>query len=392
MELPKNITQIGEANHRCKIYVEDYVISYMKQLNHMAEDKDMAVALYGIQRDENDVSYLFLYGACKLNFLQRETRHLSQAQQQEIERCRERYFRNYTFLGYRLLNGEMIEGFHVCEQGICRYIPGYAQFYEKNDSMLAYMLDVREEKQPEVVEQEKYEIVKKRQEERRALQEEKGFCNQIPQNNGNSSGSLRGMRVAVVAVFALLCMVGVSSMNGEEMDLQAMAKQVLSQVLEQQIPDAVAEDTLIAEDKLAEAILQENEAIPTETLSEVSVPQQEPEAVAVQGAAEISPQSVESATMVEPQPVVEPESVVEKEPIAEEPIVEAEPITENVIPTEPQPVVNSEPVSYIIKEGDTLIGISMQKYGSEIKVTEICSLNQIENPDDIKVGQKILLP
>ena len=85
MELPKNITQIGEANQRCKIYVEDYVISYMKQLNHLARDKDMAVALYGIQKEENDVSYFFLYGACKLNFLQRETRHLSQAQYQEIE-------------------------------------------------------------------------------------------------------------------------------------------------------------------------------------------------------------------------------------------------------------------------------------------------------------------
>ena len=84
MELPKNITQIGESDPKCKIYVEDYVISYIKQLNLPAQDKDMAVALYGTRKEEKDISYIFLYGACKLDFLQRESRHLSQAQQQEI--------------------------------------------------------------------------------------------------------------------------------------------------------------------------------------------------------------------------------------------------------------------------------------------------------------------
>ena len=42
--------------------------------------------------------------------------------------------------------------------------------------------------------------------------------------------------------------------------------------------------------------------------------------------------------------------------------------------------------------GDTLIGISIRQYGTDAKVSEICELNQIANPDDIKVGEKILLP
>ncbi|MDE6699495.1 MAG: hypothetical protein K2K10_00545, partial [Acetatifactor sp.] len=86
MELPKNITQIGEVGRDCKIYVEDYVVSYMKQLNRAAQDKDMAVALYGKREEENGVVYYFVYGAGKLDFLQREVRHLSQAQRQEIDR------------------------------------------------------------------------------------------------------------------------------------------------------------------------------------------------------------------------------------------------------------------------------------------------------------------
>ena len=145
MDLPKNITQIGETNPNCKVYVEDYVISYIKQLNRHAGDKEMAVALYGNRKEEAGVTYLFLYGACRLHFLQRESRHLSQAVQQEAEQQRQRYFSQYTFLGYRLLNGDMVEGFHICEQNVCRYISGYAQFYEKNDTMLAFMLEDRKE-------------------------------------------------------------------------------------------------------------------------------------------------------------------------------------------------------------------------------------------------------
>ncbi len=39
MELPKNITQIGEADKHCRVYVEDYVVSYIKQMNGMAQNK-----------------------------------------------------------------------------------------------------------------------------------------------------------------------------------------------------------------------------------------------------------------------------------------------------------------------------------------------------------------
>ena len=88
MELPKNVTQIGKSYRSCKIYVQDYVMSYMKQMNRYAEDKEMAVALYGKRAMEQGVSYLFVYGACKLDFLQREVRHLSQAHHQENERLR----------------------------------------------------------------------------------------------------------------------------------------------------------------------------------------------------------------------------------------------------------------------------------------------------------------
>ena len=33
MELPKNVTQVGNLNKMTKVYIEDYVISYLKQMN-----------------------------------------------------------------------------------------------------------------------------------------------------------------------------------------------------------------------------------------------------------------------------------------------------------------------------------------------------------------------
>lgn len=371
MELPKNITQIGESDKFCKIYAEDYVVSYLKQLNRVAGDKNLAVALFGTRKEEAGISYLFVYGAGKLHFLQRESRHLSQAVQQEIEKLRQRYFREYSFLGYKILNGEMIEGFQVCEQGVCRYISGYAQFYEKNDCMLAYMLEERQEEAvPEQVEQEKYDMVKKRQEERRLqaeLEKKHGETHEKRARGRTSGDSLRRMKYSAAVVFAILCVAGLTTLNDGNglSDLRMAARQMIEVMSQQQIPDAIeaanysAEaGTIVAEDKLAEAIRIENDAV-----------------------AEPSDGSDSGLT-----------SAVTPEPVA---TTTPEPTPDAALTPTPEqatPEPTSEPTAYVIKRGDTLIGICMTVYGNDKRLQELCDLNSISNPDDIKVGQKILLP
>lgn len=378
MELPKNITQIGEVSKDCKIYVEDYVISYMKQLNQAAQDKEMAVALYGRRQTEDGISYHFLYGACKLDFLQREVRHLSQAQQMEIEKLRKKYFPDLEFMGYRVLNGEMIEGLHLCEQEICRYIGGYARFYEKNDGMLAYMLDIRDKAEPEYVDQTKYEEVKKRQEQRRT-----------ESNRGNSvrekvnvdeeqssawlkretflSPNLPKMRLAAVGAFAILCLMGIGTFREDELagDLRADNGEIAASASVNRGTEQ--KETLMMEDKLEQALLAEN-------------------------------QSTEAEDSVE---ILETESAQPSEASSEVtiPTVEEADSEENV-PSEtavqPQVTQTSQKgesaVAYIIQPGDTLIGICLRQYGSDVRVGEVCSLNDISDPDDIKEGQIILLP
>ena len=398
MELPKNITQIGEADKHCRVYVEDYVVSYIKQMNGMAQNKDIAIALYGRRTTENGVAYLFAYGSAKLNFLQKPVRHLSQAQEQEIEKLRKKYFPEMTFLGYQILNGEMVEGFRICEQEICRYVAGYAQFYEKNDSMLAYMLENREEEvEPEKLDQEKYEVVKKRQEERRQRQES-GHASRAVGHTENTSVEyrraaatrrkepdniipmptvgLRRMKMAATGVFVLLCVMALALMRQENTgeSLEETARQAMSSLMEQKLPDAVEEQnqvsTLVAEDKLEAALRQENNAVAENTTATVETTV--PETVVTETAVEDTTEVTE-----EPQPEATPEPTPE---------VTAEPEASQTQAT------MAQPTAYTIKKGDTLIGISLRNYGSNTKVSEICALNGITDPDDIKIGQEILLP
>ena len=456
MELPKNITQIGETNPYCKVYVEDYVISYIKQLNQYANEKEMAVALYGVRKEEAGITYLFLYGASRLVFLQKECRHLSQAVLQEAEKQRKKFFPDTVFLGYRLLDGEMIEGFHICEQGVCRYVGGYAQFYEKNDAMLAFMLEERQEaSKPEIVDQEKYNVVKRRQEERRALAEEKSGhailqrrkaarTEEAASQPAGANARLKGMRLTAAAVFTLLCATGLAAMgNGEKLEeWQTAVRQLMENMSEQQLPDAVQVSngtaqvgTIVAEDRLNDAILNENAAANSEPADPVQSSgqgtPQDPGQSSGQGTPQDPVQSSGQGTSQDPEqssdengsqtgenadgnsagqeqgqpPSREPESGEgtgqqgegsdnRQEPTDQMPQDnEGQAAPDNQTQeTKPAAGPTAELDSYIVQKGDTLIGICVKRYGSDTRVSEICSLNNIENPDDIKVGEKIFLP
>lgn len=410
MELPKNITQIGEADKHCRIYVEDYVVSYIKQMNGMAQNKDIAIALYGRKTEEDGVTYLFAYGSAKLNFLQKPVRHLSQAQEQEIEKLRKKYFSEMSFLGYQILNGEMVEGFQICEQEICRYVAGYAQFYEKNDSMLAYMLENRgEEAEPEKVDQEKYEVVKKRQEERRQRQES-GYASRAGHTENTSveyrraaatrrkepdniipmpTVGLRRMKMAATGVFVLLCVMALALMRQESTgeSLGETARQAMSNLMEQKLPDAVEEQsqisTLVAEDKLEDALRQENAAAgnTTGTAAETVMPEGT-ENASMDGTSADSNVAKNTTDVTEATEQNTTQETTQDVTQTVEPAVAETPTVEAV----------AQPTHYTIQRGDTLIGISLRNYGSNSKVSEICSLNGIADPDDIKIGQEILLP
>lgn len=365
MELPKNIVQIGKPDKTHKIFVEDYVISYIKQLNRECNGKAIGLALYGKYAEENGCRYYFLYGASRVEGIEHRGPYLSQAEKEEIEDIGNRYFAEYRFLAWCGLKGEPVESFFVQtgEKGI--QVEGYACFYEKNESMLNFMLmhesRVRQEREDETLPV-KNEKTVPMQTVGKTERGQKSAAGNIVQMPSAASGKNRPakrteyMKVAVVAVFLVLCVVGITTLNDYEKmeDLQVAARQVIANLTEQKLPDAPARDV-------------SGNTVSASVLSSETTP------VAV---TESLPEPIEQQP-VEPQPT-------ELQPMesqsAEENSVETQTATEGI------------PVAYVIAKGDTLISICKQKYGSLERFAEICQLNGITDADSIQIGQTILLP
>ncbi len=387
MDLPKNIVQIGEIDKTCKVYIEDFCFSYLKQLNVQASSKHIAVALYGSSREEEGISYLFVYCACRVLFLEKDTKYLPQAALQDIEKQRKRYFAEYSFLGYHILDGEMMEGIHAFDHGTCRYVGGYARFYEKNEKMLQYMLSEKKGEAPsEEVSVEKYEAVRKRQEERKrqveAFQRQKERRRETAVHRNPAPEKNAGMRFAGTAAVLALGVGGAffAGNSGQLQGLFQAAKQTLANISERQLPEAVPVaanavqvDKIVAEDKLTQAILEENRSEETDSAS-----LQDGEEAMTRESEELPAQS---EVPREESGIIPSEAASSEEDLPVSAAVEASPSQEA-----------RKPTKYTVKRGDTLLDICQTWYGDESRLEEICSMNHITDPNDIKAGQKILLP
>jgi nucleoid-associated protein YgaU len=62
------------------------------------------------------------------------------------------------------------------------------------------------------------------------------------------------------------------------------------------------------------------------------------------------------------------------------------------IQVEEEVQVVSDPQSYTVQKGDTLIKICQKIYGNTNRLNDIATLNEMENPDNLREGQQIVLP
>lgn len=403
MELPKNIVQIGKPDRVHKIFVEDYVISYIKQLSRENDGRAVGLALYGRYEEEETLRYYFLYGAAKISGLEHRGPYLTQVEKEEIANVGSKYFDGYDFLAWCSVKEEPVDGFYVQVQGKGVQINGYACFYEKNESMLNYMLIMeREEKKEKEKRQERADKQEVKTEENntesrpvrgewnastyRKSASEQGA--KMPVKLPNAEKRTEYMKIAAAAAFVVLCVIGITTLNDYEKleELQAAAGQVIAGLSEQKLPDLTDESKT------------DNGEKPKETIAESTVPEETEPSVPSNAEAESQISGNEGAQI----------SAGEEEPAsageAQAPAGEEQPMESDEQQPEPGQVANSSdivttgepslPVAYTVVRGDTLINICTKHYGSPDmdKIREICELNGISNPDNIEVGQTILLP
>ena len=146
MELPKHTTQVGTIAANKKLYLEDYCISYMKQLTEEFPEERKQIALFGIVEKDKNVEYVQVYAAALLGKGRGRTDSLTNSQKAEAESIREEYFPDYQLVGVVISTDAVNENVYWLGNGN-KSIPmdGYYIFYDKNDAMLNFMMQNQKE-------------------------------------------------------------------------------------------------------------------------------------------------------------------------------------------------------------------------------------------------------
>lgn len=170
--LPKNYRQIGDPGNK-KIYIEDYVYTYLNKLSRPGNIYARGAILFGkIYKTENG-KCLFISGACACQNFEFDLEHttLTEENWKEIYRIRDEYFKEQEVMGWFLsrmgfsveLNDKIIrahvdnfggenkvlymidaledeDAFYQFENYSLKKQNGYYIYYESNESMKNYML------------------------------------------------------------------------------------------------------------------------------------------------------------------------------------------------------------------------------------------------------------
>ena len=421
LDLPKNVRQIGEPEENRKIYIEDYVITYLKRFAKEEPLGSRIAVLLGDSERMGGIPYLFIRSAVALKELEYSEGGIPFTDEvwAEVYSAVKEYFPAQDILGWFLsvpgypmeldpglarihvncfggvdkvlLAAEPTDGdedFFAYENGRLTRQKGYYIFYEKNEAMQRFMIDTGDGES----------IDEKEQFEDRAI---KSF-RAIVQEKKDISGQKRVMTFLYTAstfLVMVVLVIGITLINNyEKMEGLEMALSDISRTLEsQEAKEALAETENVdagptaAEPTVAEpAVTEPTAAEPT--AAEPAAAEEQPAEEAEQEAAEKSEQ--EAAGETERETAGESEQGSGEESGQEEPKAAEQEETQEEPQQEAQEAAAEDaiPETYTVQKGDTLLGISRRIYGRDDQIDAICSLNGIDDSDRILAGQKLLLP
>ena len=417
LDLPKNVRQIGEPEENRKIYIEDYVITYLKRFAKEEPLGSRIAVLLGDSERMGGIPYLFIRSAVALKELEYSEGGIPFTDEvwAEVYSAVKEYFPAQDILGWFLsvpgypmeldpglarihvncfggvdkvlLAAEPTDGdedFFAYENGRLTRQKGYYIFYEKNEAMQRFMIDTGDGES----------IDEKEQFEDRAI---KSF-RAIVQEKKDISGQKRVMTFLYTAstfLVMVVLVIGITLINNyEKMEGLEMALSDISRTLEsQEAEEALAEtENVDAGPTAAEPTAAEPTAAePTATEPAAT----EPAAAEVQPAEEAEQEAAEKPEQ-EAAGETEREAAGESEQGSGEESGQEEPkaAEQEEPPQEAQEAAAEDtiPETYTVQKGDTLLGISRRIYGRDDQIDAICSLNGIDDSDRILAGQKLLLP
>lgn len=401
IELPKNVRQIGDPEDRRKIYIEDYVITYLRRLAGEETLNSRVAILLGHSERMDGLPYLFIRGAVGLKKLEYTENGIPFTDETwaEVYGAMKEYFADLDILGWYLslpgypmeLGPELLKihvnyfggvdkvllvsdssdeaaDFFAYENGKLTRQRGYTIFYERNEAMQRYMIETGDGES----------IDEKEHFEDRAI---KSFRT-IVQEKKEQSGQKRVMTFLYMAstfLVMVVLVIGITLINNyEKMTGLETALRELTDSLEQQDTElkAAYADLGQAED-VAEGAKKATSAENSEETGKNGT-------AAGETTTQESRENQENAEMDESTAGADTQSQSE---------ASGDPSTrESASTPAASDAVTSIPESYTVRKGDTLLKISRRIYGRDDEIDAICSLNGIEDSDRILEGQKLLLP
>lgn len=418
LQLPKNIRQIGNIQGAVRIYMEDYVHTYLHGSGRSGWAHRGSVFL-GSRYQESGQKYIFISGLVRIpdeNFndgipeftdlmwggIYQEMKQFyedveilgwgmdvagaSAKLTGDLERIHRNAFQGQDKLLFLMDSLEKEEAFYVYEKNMLRRRDGYYVYYEKNPQMQEYMMQGKDEKEVHSeIDPQKAVVTNYR-----AITAEKR----------RKSG--RGFQVFVyVASLALL--VAVSAMGVNMMSSVGKIHRLEEAVSYLQTDKTSVESDTVIRDEWNE---QKDDAqtgentdgesvqagekepaaeLPTESDLSGGVSDEEPD----ENPAEESNQTDHEADQIEASGQ-ESEAVSPEEEEETEQAPSVKPQEEKTEPEVQETTALAEQDYYIVQKGESLLGISQKIYGKNY-TRQLCELNGLEDENKIYAGQKLLL-
>lgn len=414
LKIPKNVMQIGTGSPNVKLYMEDYVHTFLER----CQGKETCLA-FGQQEEKDGIRYYLIYG------VEKET---------DFRRGNFPYFQKLERIGKIEKKEAAVRFWTVRGEEI--QIGGYFIFYEQNEEMQAYMIAEREQNRPAAVEEERVmEAISARREKRKAeaaADAARGITASRASAPNTASGRktvlsrLGALKAAAPtlnaasrktafgtayqarlgstgALFPKLCRIGclvlllvlvgtaLTSVN-QYPDMKAVSALLAGAVrntkneTENTSPGLIVEETVgwNSSDEMAQSAALD-EATQADDATGAANTAMDGEVTDNRTADNVMTDNVtaDSAT-------ADSQNAVTTDADAESSTARQSASASDSFPQVQEALAHPE--SYQVQKGDSLIAISRRFYGTDEKVIEICRLNNIKDPNQIQPGQNILLP
>lgn len=399
LQLPKNIRQIGNIQGAVRIYMEDYVYTYLHGSGR-SEWAHKGSVFLGSHYQENGQKYIFISGLVRIpdeNFndgipeftdlmwggIYQEMKQFyedveilgwgmdvagaSAKLTGDLERIHRNVFQGQDKLLFLMDSLEKEEAFYVYEKNMLRRRDGYYVYYEKNPQMREYMMQGKDE----------VEVHFEVDPQKAVVTNYRAIAAEKRQRSG------RGFHAFVYAA-SLALLVAVSAMGVNMMSSVGKIHRLEEAVSYLQTDNTSVESETAVHDETAEAQVEEGTDEAADTQTE-------------EGAAEADVQAEESAAKADAQ-AGENEPAAELQTESELSGQDGEAVSpEAEEETEQMPSVKLQETTaiaeqdyYIVQKGESLLGISQKIYGKDY-TGQLCELNELEDENKIYAGQKLLL-